>query len=199
MSNELTIQDANALALREEMNRRLDDRVTQLDLLSTSGASVAPTIMIVRRRGGVGANILGLTLEYLTKLRLLTIEVGGAPCPALSERSREDYLHFPSSDPNRIDHALNARLRNASRPALIEFEPALYQRTLLCRQASQSWEKDPDGLLRLPWIDDSIVSRMMKGRLSLADALKQDGGLWTVNTTRANIEAFGTALWSAGR
>lgn len=241
MSNEVTIQDANALALREEMNRRLDDRVTQLDILSNSGASVAPTILIVQRRGGVGGSILGLTLEYLTKLRLLTIEIGGAPCPALSERSKEDYLHFPSSDPNRVDRALNARLRHASQPAILAFEPALYQRTLhiairlkwqvspssvmifyiasqhdpypqyathaynngmhvhFCRQASQSWEKDPDGLLRLPWIDDSIVSRMMRGRLSLADALKQDDGLWTVNTTRANIEAFGTALWEADR
>ena len=47
MSNELTIQDPNALALREEMNRRVDDRVRQLELADRSGASVGNTILTV--------------------------------------------------------------------------------------------------------------------------------------------------------
>lgn len=242
MSNQLTIQDANALALREDMNRILDDRVAQLEFQSSSGASVAPTILNVRRLGGVGGSILNLTLEYLLKRPLLHIEIGGAPCPALKGRHNDDYLHFSSSDPARIDQALNARLRFASRPAVLEFEPALYQRTLdiatalkrqispsnviifyiagrhdpypkygvnalnrgmgdvyLCRQASQSCEDDPDGLIKLPWIDESIVSRMMRGGVTLEDALKQTDVLWTANMTRTSLEAFGSALWRDGQ
>ena len=240
MSNELTIQDPNALALREEMNRRVDDRVRQLELADRSGASVGNTILTVRRRGGIGASTLNLSLEYLLKRPLLHIEIEGAPCSALKGRGADDYLHFPSSDPNRIDDALNARLQYASRLAILEFEPALYQRTLeiaaalklqvspsnvvifyiagkhdpypkyaanahnrgmnqvyLCRQATQSYEEDPDGLIKLPWIDDDTVSNMMRNGLSLEDALKQSNALWTANMTKVSLEAFGSALWRA--
>ena len=242
MSNQLTIQDANALALRDDMNRSLDDRVAQLDFKSGSGASVAPTILNVRRLGGVGGSVLNLTLEYLLKRPLLHIEIGGAPCPALKGRNDDEYLHFSSSDPERIDKALNARLRFASQPAVLEFEPALYQQTLdiatafkrqvspssviifyiagrhdpypkygvnafnrgvgdvyLCRQASQSCEEDPDGLIKLPWIDEGIVSRMMRGALTLEDALKETDALWTANMTRTSLEAFGSAMWREGQ
>lgn len=240
MSSELVLQDANALALREEMNRRVDERVRQLELADRSGASVAPTILTVRRLGGVGASTLNLTLEYLLKRPLLHIEIGGASCPAFKGRAGTDYLQFPSSDPNRIDQALNARLQYASRPAILEFEPALYQRTLeiaatlklqvspanvvifyiagkhdpypkyarnahnrgiaevfLCRQASQSCEADPDGLIKLPWIDEGTISHMMRNGLTLEDALKQSNALWTANMTKASLEAFGSALWRA--
>ena len=242
MSNELTIQDVKALALREDMKRHLDERVVQLELTNTPMAQVAPTIFTVRRLGGTGASILTLSLEYLLKQSLLHIEIGGAPSPALKARGSDGFLHFPSNEPDRIDKALDARLRSASRTAVFEFEPALYQQTLdiatafkrqvgpskvlifyiagrhdpfpkfgvnacnrglsevfLCRQASQSYEADPDGLIKLPWIGDAIISSIMRDGLSLVDALKQTDGLWTSNMTRLALEAFGTALWEAGR
>ena len=67
----------------------------------------------------------------------------------------------------------------------------------LCRQATQSYEEDPDGLIKLPWIDDDTVSNMMRNGLSLEDALKQSSALWTANMTKASLEAFGSALWRA--
>ena len=240
MSNDIAIQDVTALALRDKMNQRLDERTAQLELADNPGAIIAPTILTVRRLGGVGASLLGAALEYLLKSPMFRIEVGGAACPALKNRAGTDYHHFPSSDPDRVDKALDARLQAGSTPAIIEFEPALYQSTLdiatalkrqvspssvvifyiagqhdprpkyetnavsrgladiyICRQASQSCEDDPDGLIKLPWLDQSLVSRMMREGLSLVDALKQSERLWTANVTRSNLEAFGTALWRA--
>lgn len=130
MSKELTVRDERMLALRGHLNRQMDERMANVELLSDSTEKIAHTILTVRRRGGVGATSLALTLEYLLKRPLLQIEVGGAASPAFKTRKESEYLHIASTDPARVDKALDARLRFASEPAVIEFEPALYQRTL---------------------------------------------------------------------
>ena len=130
MTDEIVKVDPAAGILRQRMNEHWQASAPSLTIDHSPDAAVAPTIFIARRYGGTGASMAAIILEFLLRQQALIIEVGGNRCPAFAKRLPERHAHFTSNGSDPIEPALNLRLANPSRIAILEFEPALYTRTL---------------------------------------------------------------------
>ena len=83
----------------------------------------------LRYDGGVGESTLTGCLIPLLSNPLL-IEIGGNRARALKFVAETDRLHFSSSDPERFGNAIDARIENASRVAIIECEQSVYREAI---------------------------------------------------------------------
>lgn len=130
MTNQLVTVDAATLALRQDLERQWDHETAFLTLDPSGKAHIAPTIFLAKRGGGTGASTFCLVLEYLLAVEALIIEVGGNSCAAFRDRGPDRHRHFASREQDRVGKALNARLDNAGRIAILEFEPSLFRDTV---------------------------------------------------------------------
>tara|TARA_R110002072_G_scaffold302681_1_gene487273 strand:- start:24334 stop:25056 length:723 start_codon:yes stop_codon:yes gene_type:complete len=116
--------------LRQKMDEQWKATTSVLTIHHPPDASVAPTIFVAKRYGGTGASMGALILEFLLQQEALIIEVGGNRCPAFKQRPPDRHAHFSSNGSDPIAPALDLRLAHPGRVAILEFEPALYARTL---------------------------------------------------------------------
>lgn len=130
MTSEITTFNPAAALLREKLAEKWWSKAPVLVMDDASESGLASTIMLAKRYGGTGTSTLALILEFLMRQEALIIEVGGNRCPMFRGRSEDLHAHFPISDGNRINEAMDLRLAHPDRVAILEFEPALYTDTL---------------------------------------------------------------------
>ncbi|MEP2722588.1 hypothetical protein [Roseibium sp.] len=139
MSNDLTTQDpvfARLLAVKSQASAA---RLQELPLQFAPESGLAPTILIARYDGAVGASTAAAILAMLWPQPLL-IQIGGNASRALSGLAKESLLRFETNDPNRIENALDARMEHASRPAIVEFEQTLFREAISTTQILRGGE-----------------------------------------------------------
>lgn len=129
MSTEIIRQDpaySRLLDLREQATK-LPSAKFPLKRAAESG--LAPSFLIARYGGGVGASTAAAMLALFIDNPLF-VQIGGNSSRAFRGLSEEDRLRFPSDDPHRYEKAFDARLEHASRPAFIEFEQTLLREAI---------------------------------------------------------------------
>ena len=130
MSKEIAKHDAASLRIKGMMELRDLTRDRPFDAIMDDNLDIAPTIVLARRHGGVGASLACLQLEWLFKTDALIIEAGGNSNSAFRQRLPENFIHIPACEGDLIECAVNARFAAASRLVIIECAPAHYKETL---------------------------------------------------------------------
>ena len=125
MSNELTRQDP-AYGRLLAANRSHTTELVRFPMKLARETGLAPTYVIAKYDGGVGSSTLAAILGMFMNNPLF-IEIGGNKSRAFKAIDEADIVRFPSSDPDRFQRGFDARLQQASRPAIIELEQSLYR------------------------------------------------------------------------
>lgn len=126
MSNDIMNSDPAYQKLAEVSRKREFQPLERFPEKRTAQTGFAPTYIIARYDGGVGASTLAaMLMPFLTNP--LLIEIGGNKPRALKSVDRENRIHIPFVDHNPFGEALDARIQNASRTAIIECEQTAYR------------------------------------------------------------------------
>lgn len=126
MSNELVHADPAYRNLMENSRQRQLQELERFPEHRNAETGFAPTYIIARYDGGVGASTLAaMMIPFINKPMI--IEVGGNRARALKSVDAEDRLRFTGADGAAFGDAIDARIQCASRTAIIECEQEAYR------------------------------------------------------------------------
>ena len=129
MANDIVSHDPARRALAIKSNQLIAGRHRPVEFDSPKGG-LAPTVFVVRKRGGLGGSTLLPVLEYVVDRPSLFFEVGGIKSAIFANLPAGQHIHFKSDDPDRIAHAIDRRMEFPEKLALLEFEPVLFKQAV---------------------------------------------------------------------
>ena len=123
---DITTRDSFRGRLQTFLQERPPAPRPQLPLLYSSATTMAPTFIVSRVDGGVGASMLTLMLSLYLSDQPLIIQVGGMKSWAYRELSDGYFIHVkPGEEEDSMAAPLDHRLQHGDRVAIIEYEQAL--------------------------------------------------------------------------
>ena len=126
MSTELTTEDSFEGRLQTFLQERPPVPKIDLPLFYQVTTGLAPTFVISRIDGGVGASMLALMLSLYLREQPLIIQVGGMKSWAYRELAEDHFMHIkPGEEEDPIAGPLDRRLKQGERVAIIEYEQAM--------------------------------------------------------------------------
>lgn len=129
MANNIVTHDPARRALAIKSNQLIATRHRLIEFDSPQGG-LAPTVFLVRKRGGVGSSTLLPILEYVIDRPSIFIEVGGIRSAIFANLPAGKHIHFKSGDPDRVAHAIDRRMEFPEKLALLDFEPVLFKQAI---------------------------------------------------------------------
>ena len=121
MSTDISKQDAFRSRLQTFLQERPPAPRPQLPLFYSRATTMAPTFIISRVDGGVGASMLALMLSLYLSDQPLIIQVGGMKSWAFRELSDGYFIHVkPGEEEDSMAAPLDHRLKHGERVAIIE-------------------------------------------------------------------------------
>ena len=136
MNNEISRQDP-AYGRLLAANRSNRTELVRFPMKLAASSGLAPTYIIAKYDGGVGTSTLAAILGMFMP-KPLFVEIGGNSSRAFKAIDKADIVRYPSSDPDRFQRGFDARLQQASRPAIIELEQSLYRDAIKAAVALRS-------------------------------------------------------------
>lgn len=130
MSNDLLPGDGFHARLQNFLQARPAAEKPQIPVFYNRQTNLAPTFLISRVDGGVGASMFALMLSLYLSEQPLVIQVGGMKSWAYRELPESHFIHVKPAE-EEGDKAdvmaapLDQRLRHGERIAIIEYEQAL--------------------------------------------------------------------------
>lgn len=126
MNNDLVLSDQAYSQIVAAGRTRLSLGSGKLPVRISPDTGLAPTYLVSRHEGGVGAStLIAMLLPLLVNPFL--IEIGGNMPRALQSVAPADRARYESGDPDSYKNAIDRRLEVASRIAIIEFEQSLFR------------------------------------------------------------------------
>ena len=126
MSTDLTTEDSFNGRLQTFLRERPPVPQPTLPLKYHVTTGLAPTFIISRIDGGVGASMFALMLSLYLREQPLIIQVGGMSSWAYRELAEDHFIHVkPGEEEDPIAGPLDRRLKQGERIAIIEYEQAL--------------------------------------------------------------------------
>ncbi len=126
MSTDLTTEDNFRGRLQTFLQERPPVPKPKLPMMYHMTTMMAPTLIVSRVDGGVGASMLALMLSLYLPEQPLIIQVGGMKSWAYRELPENYFIHIkPGEEEDPIAAVLDNRLTYGDRVAIIEYEQAL--------------------------------------------------------------------------